>query len=104
MLPLLSDLKMALDPVRMAQAAGIVPDDWQARVLRSASPRLLLNCSRQSGKSTISALMALHAALYMPGSLVLLLAPSLRQSQELFRKVKDAARALSLPSRAIEEE
>jgi hypothetical protein len=101
---LATDLALALDPARFAEAAGIPPDDWQTTVLRSAAPRMLLNCSRQSGKSTISALMALHAALYQQRSLILLLAPSLRQSQELFRKVKDAARALPLPNRAIEEE
>lgn len=47
----------------------------------------MLNCSRQAGKSTTTALMATHTALYVPGSLTLLLSPSLRQSQELFKKV-----------------
>ncbi|HEU5103126.1 MAG TPA: hypothetical protein VFU22_29095 [Roseiflexaceae bacterium] len=40
----------------------------------------------------------------MPDSLVLLLALTLRQSQELFRKVKQSAGALGLPNEAIEEE
>jgi hypothetical protein len=48
---------------------------------------MLLNCSRQSGKSTTTAIIALHQATYQPGSLVLLLSPSLRQSAELFRTV-----------------
>jgi hypothetical protein len=43
-------------------------------------------CSRQSGKSTTAALLALHSALYRPASLVLLVAPSLRQAGELFHK------------------
>lgn len=42
-----------------------------------------------SGKSTMSALLALHRALTSPGSLVLALAPALRQSQELFAKIAD---------------
>ncbi len=50
--------------------------------------------TRQGGKSTVSSIRALHRALYTPASLVLLLAPSYRQSKELFRKVKDALAAL----------
>jgi len=80
------DLLMAMDPVAFARAAGIEPDDWQADVLRSSASRMLLNCSRQSGKSTITAALAVHTAIYDPGALVLLLSPSLRQSQELFKK------------------
>jgi hypothetical protein len=38
----------------------------------------------------MTALLALHTAKYQPGSLTLLLSPSQRQSQELFRKVLDA--------------
>ncbi|NJL26460.1 MAG: terminase [Thermoanaerobaculia bacterium] len=80
------DLAMALDPVELAREAGFEPDEWQSRFLRSAGSRVLLNCSRQAGKSTMAATLAVHTALYEPGSLVLLLSPSLRQSQELFKK------------------
>jgi hypothetical protein len=79
------DLASALDPVQFARSAGIEPDPWQADVLRSTDRRVLMNASRQSGKSTVSALIALHEALYTPSTLVLLLSPSLRQSSELFR-------------------
>jgi len=94
-----ADLARALDPVLLAAQAGIVSDPWQADVLRSASSRLLLNCSRQSGKSTITSVLAVHTALYEAGSLVLLLSPSLRQSGELFKKClvtyKDLGRPVS---------
>jgi hypothetical protein len=83
-----TDLVHALDPARWAGALGFAADPWQADVLRSNAPRLLLNCSRQSGKSTVTALLALHRAIFWPGSLVLLLSPSLRQSGELYRKVR----------------
>ena len=92
-----ADLALALDPARLAIQAGIEPDDWQARVLRSAAPRLLLDCSRQSGKSTVTALLAVHTAIYEPGALVLLLSPSLRQSQELFKKCLSVYRTLDRP-------
>ncbi len=90
----LTDLALALDPVQLVRSAGVEPDDWQKRVLRSRSPRLLLNCSRQSGKSTISAALAVHTALYEAGSLVLVLSPTLRQSQELFKKCLDLYRVV----------
>ena len=77
---------MALDPVELARATGVEPDSWQSQLLRSTTQRVLLNCSRQAGKSTMAATLAVHTALYEPDSLVLLLSPSLRQSQELFKK------------------
>jgi hypothetical protein len=91
------DLAMALDPVRMMHQAGIVPDPWQLKVLRSRAPRLLLNCCRQSGKSTTTAGLALHTALYEPESLILLLSPGERQSKELLRKVLATYKALDRP-------
>ena len=89
-----ADLALALDPVLLARRAGIEPDPWQTQVLRSASSRILLNCCRQAGKSTVVAVLAVHTALYEPGALALLLSPSLRQSQELFRKALAVYRAL----------
>ena len=94
---LASDLACALDPAALAAKIGMPPDPWEADFLRSADPRVLLNCSRQSGKSTVTALLGVHTALYEPGALVLLLSPSLRQSQELFRKALDTYRALANP-------
>ena len=81
------DLACALNPTLLARRAGIDPDDWQATLLRSSAPRILLNASRQSGKGTITAVLAVHTAVYQPGALVLILSPALRQSQEALRKV-----------------
>ena len=91
------DLVLALDPVELAREAGLEPDTWQARALRSREPRILLNCSRQAGKSTVTAALAVHTTLYEPGALALLLSPSLRQSQELFRKALDIYNGLKDP-------
>jgi hypothetical protein len=84
---LVDDLATALDPARMMTRAGMTPDPWQAELLRSRAPRSLLLCTRQAGKSTATAALALWEAVYRPPALVLLLSPSLRQSSELFRKV-----------------
>ncbi len=88
------DLRLALDRMAFAEELGIVPDPWQRDLLRSGAGRVLLNCCRQAGKSSMSALLALHRALYHPGSLILCLAPSERQAKELFAKVTDYYREL----------
>jgi len=102
-MPLARELAYALDAVLMARAIGIEPDAWQAEVLRSDASRTLLNCCRQSGKSSTAGIVATHTALYQPGSLSILLSPSLRQSQELFRKCLDVYRALDRPVPAESE-
>jgi hypothetical protein len=76
------------DRLEFARVLGVEPDPWQARLLRSTADKVLLNCSRQSGKSTMAALLALHKALIAPGALVLILAPAERQAKELFSKVR----------------
>ncbi len=88
------ELRHALDRAAFAESLGVSPDPWQRDLLRSTSERLLLNCSRQSGKSTMAAVVALHRALYNPGSLVLILAPAERQAKELFSKVSGLYRNL----------
>lgn len=80
-------LQLALDPAQLLRVVGMAPDDWQRRLLLAPARHMLLNCSRQSGKSTTVAALALHTALFQPGSLTLMLSPSLRQSGELFRKM-----------------
>jgi hypothetical protein len=55
---------------------------------------VLLNCARQSGKSTMAAILALHRVSWCPSSLVLILAPAERQAKELFTKVAEAYRTL----------
>src|SRR5215216_1315943 len=103
MVALRDDLRLALDRVAFAEKLGIVPDGWQDDFLRSSADRVLLNCSRQSGKSTMTAVIALHRALYHPGSLILCLAPALRQSQELFAKVLGFYRDLGRPVKSAAE-
>ncbi len=67
---------------------GLHADAWQEELLRKRPQRALLCCCRQAGKSTTAAAAAVHEALYSPGSTVLMLAPSQRQSSELLRKVR----------------
>jgi hypothetical protein len=77
----------ALSPSLWAQEClGFNADTWQKDVLDGSSKKVLLCCSRQSGKSSVAAILALHQALYRSGSLTLMVSPSLRQSSELFRR------------------
>ena len=102
-LDLTLDFAHALDPVAFAEdRLGFIPDPWQARVLRSRASWVLLNCCRQSGKSTTAAVVALHTALYDPG-LILLVSPTLRQSKELFAKTAGFLKRLE-PVEELEED
>jgi len=92
-----------LDPVIMARRAGLELDPWQAKMVRSQEKRILVCCSRQSGKSTTTAVLADHTAFYEPDSTILLLSPSLRQSGELFRKCLEVYRSLDKPVSAEAE-
>ena len=93
--------ELVADPVRLMTDAGMEPDAWQRDLLaRSAEDdfeRALLLCTRQGGKSTTTAALALRYALKRPGALVLLLSPSLRQSAELFLKLLLFYRACGEP-------
>ena len=95
--PLWEDLHMAMDAAYFSQKAYLLPDDWQADLLRSQAKQILLNCSRQSGKSTTISTLALHTAIYRPKSMIVLLAPGLRQSTELHRKILTTYRVLGKP-------
>src|SRR5436305_7270647 len=86
--------------VNIMRKLGLEPDPWQVEVLEGEQPRVLLNCCRQAGKSTVVALLALAEAVWNPLTKVLLLSRSRRQSRELFRIVADCYRRLRLPMQA----
>ena len=77
-------------------ALGFAADGLQCRVLRSESKRGLLNCTRQWGKSTVTAAKALHRAMQEEESLVLAVSPSARQTGEFMRKAAAFVRKLKL--------
>jgi hypothetical protein len=95
--PLGSFAAGALDPVAIFRRMGKEPDPWQKQVLRHPHQRDLLNCHRQSGKSTLAAVCAVHTAIYHPRSTTLIVAPALRQAQELLRVVTTVFAAIDRP-------
>jgi Terminase large subunit, T4likevirus-type, N-terminal len=99
--PVLARLRR--EPDRIMDLAGYPPDPWQAQLLGSQHPRVLILAARQCGKSSVSACIALQTALLKPGSPVLLLSPSLRQSGELFKKIVAGYAALKRPVPVLRE-
>jgi hypothetical protein len=93
------DLAHSLDPVLWAEEVlGFHPDPWQADLLRSRSKKIILNCSRQSGKSTVCAALGLHESIYRRPSFGLVIAPTQDQSSELMLKFDEFRGAVELPS------
>ena len=92
--------RWAANPVAFArEALRFEPDAKQSQVLTTNCRRGLLNCTRQWGKSTITALKAVHRAIFAPESMTLVVSPSERQSREFLRKAKTFTRRLGLPVR-----
>ena len=100
------DLARQLDPGRLMTSAGLdPPEPWQQELLLSQQRRIALLCSRQIGKSTICAVIAVHEAIYRDNITVLLVSPSQNQRDLLFEKVKAIFNALDDPpagTRAIQ--
>jgi len=81
------DITRALDPAQLMRDTGLEPDKWQAELLRKRPKRCLMLCARQTGKTEAAYHLGLWTCLYQPGSLVLIVSPSQRQSQEVFRRL-----------------
>jgi hypothetical protein len=76
---------------------GWTPDPWQASFLCSTSKRESLLVTRQGGKSTVTAARVLREVLLHPRSDALVFCPTIRQSQEMLRKVCEQYDALGRP-------
>ena len=72
------------------------PDQRQCEVLESKAKQMILNCTRQWGKSTVAAAKAVHRAYSRPRSLILATSPTARQSGELLRKAADMVATLGI--------
>jgi len=67
---------------------GFDVEPSQIAFLQSRASRGIVNCSRQWGKTTLAALKAIFRALTVPQSLVLVAAPTERQSGLLLERVE----------------
>jgi phage FluMu gp28-like protein len=83
-------LEVSDDPVEFCRKwFNLTPTEYQARLLRDKSKRIVVRWCRQAGKTTSLALRAIWFALKHPKTLTLIVAPSLRQSMILADKLQD---------------
>jgi len=76
------------DPVKFAENLLLFkPYPYQVQFLRDSSPRIVASCGRQVGKTTLTAIKALHYTLSHPSVTVLIVSAGLRQSINLFDKI-----------------
>jgi len=66
---------------------GWEPDEKQSLVLSSTARRVILNCSRQWGKTTVAATKVVHLAVTRAGSTALIVCENLSQTGEFFQKI-----------------
>ena len=78
---------------------GIELDETQLRLLGTPRKQVMMNCTRQCGKSTVGSLRSLRQAWTVPESLTLAVSPSERQSRMFVRKVREFARRLGVKPR-----
>lgn len=94
------DLLYRMNALRFVrERLGFEPDAKQAAVMSGSIRRGLLNCTRQWGKSTVAAAMAVHRAWSWEEGLVIVVSPSARQTGEFLRKASGFARKLGIRPR-----
>ncbi len=76
-------------PVVSPELVGFVPDAVQESLLFCEEKQVILNCSRQWGKSSVTALRAAMVATRAAEATVVAMSPSARQSGEFLRKVRE---------------
>jgi phage FluMu gp28-like protein len=90
----------AQDVVEFARSRlGFEPDEKQCEVLRSTAKRGILNCTRQWGKTTVSAAKAVHRAVTQAGSTVVVASPGARQSGEWMQRAAEMVARLGIRPR-----
>lgn len=91
-----------LTPVELFErAVEGSPDAWQTALLLSDARQALLNCSRQSGKSTAMATLAVDTMLSRRNALVIVTSGSSRQAKELLRSIAAIHDAADLGARRV---
>ncbi len=95
--------RLRADPTLPFRAMGWSADPWQVEFLGSHAKRESLLCSRRAGKTTATAARVLREACIVPRTDALIFSPTLRQSMELLRMVREFYLALGKPVPAIGE-
>jgi hypothetical protein len=83
----LNKIVEGIDPVDYFRARGFNAFEWQKRVFEY-SPRTILLCARQSGKSEVISAKICHKAKYKDKTLNIIVAPAKQQSTEDMKKIE----------------
>lgn len=84
-------LAKRLNPVKYAESIDLpfgTLYQWQKDVLSITKGDVCINGARQAGKSTIVSVVPCHKAKYIPGSLSIVVAPTLTQAGEDMEKIR----------------
>ncbi len=92
-----------IDPSVMFEAAGYDPDPIQKEYLQCKDQRIILDISRQFGKSLTTAAIGYNESICYPGSLTLVFCPAERQSKNVLKYAKDFHAKLGQPVPIAEE-
>jgi hypothetical protein len=87
-MPASAGIRYVCDPVAFAtEVLRWTPDQRQIEALSHVGPRVILNWSRQCGKSTVAAVKAVHTMATEPGCTVLLIGAVQKHLSEFLAKV-----------------
>ena len=81
------------------QLLDFEPDANQAKLLSTKAQYVMVNCHRQWGKTTMTAMRAVHWAMSKPGQQIAVVSASLRQSMALANRCREFAHQLHLTLR-----
>ena len=79
------------------EMVGFEPDAFQRQLLETDARQVILKCSRQWGKSSVTALKTILVATGGAQRVVVVMSPSARQSGEFLLKVKSFLAAAGMP-------
>lgn len=99
----LAQRRILADPITFLRAAGVMLDPWQEEVITCDDRQVLLNCSRQSGKSMITSAVTIYTALTQPKSRALVVSKGERQAQLLLASAINLYRDTGRPVPALRE-
>ena len=89
------------DPVAFSKTfLNFTSYPYQMDFMRDQSPRIVACCGRQVGKTTVTAIKAIHFALAHPSVTILIVSAGLRQSIHLFDKILNFI-DVCLPAKAL---
>lgn len=80
--------RMRYDPVFFCNSFGYYPFWYQVQILWCDARRVVINMSRQIGKTFAVALLAIHFVFTRPNVNVLIVAPAQRQSEIMFETIE----------------